>query len=158
MNEARYWTLTFAELEIYFGIRRGGRSHYLAGKDFRPDILAQVQPKQLVDTETHPGFVPVKMGEDGRRVINKTVEKMLGGIPYEVMRKALTALDQADRDVYGSFMAVQRRSPLTTMDDVAASRNIGIATLYRHLRHALDFVSWYLDNEAEGWPEGAAVS
>lgn len=156
--DKRFWTWTFAELEVYFGIRRGGTSYYLKRKDFQPEILGVVNPKQLVETETHPGFIPVKMGEDGKRPITRTVEKMLGGIPWEAMSKACKALEGADADVYRTFMAVQRRSPLDTLEGIAKRRNIGIATLYRHLRHALDFVSWYLDMESEGWPEGAEVS
>jgi hypothetical protein len=159
--DKRFWTWTFAELEVYFGIRRGGTSHYLKRKDFHPEILGVVNPKQLVDTATHAGFVPIRMGEDGKRVINRQVEKMLGGIPHGVMDKAVHALEQSDRqnltDYHKSFMAVQRRSPLDTMATVAERRNIDVRTLYRHLRHALDYISWYLDAESEGWKEGTAV-
>lgn len=160
--DKRFWTWTFAELELYFGVRRGGTSYYLKRKDFQPEMLGIVNPKQLVDTATHAGFVPIRMGEDGKRVIAHQVEKMLGGIPWAVMDKAVKGLEQADREqkteVYRTFMAVQRRSPLDTLDGIAGRLNIGVATLYRHLRSALDFVSWYLDNESEGWPEGAEVS
>lgn len=162
MTQKRFWTWTFAELEVYFGIRRGGTPHYLKRKDFHPEILGVVNPKQLVDTATHPGFVPVRMGEDGKRVIARDVERMLGGIPWAVMDKAVRGLEGADSEhgghVYRTFMAVQHRTPMDTLEGIAKRRNIGIATLYRHLRHALDFVSWYLDMESEGWPEGAEVS
>jgi hypothetical protein len=160
--EKRFWTWTFAELEVYFGIRRGGTSYYLKRRDFHPEILGVVNPKQLVETQNHPGFVPVVMGEDGKRPITRTVERMLGGIPWMVMDKAVKALDASDKErggeVYRTFMAVQRRSPLDTLDGIAKRLDIGVATLYRHLRHALDFVDWYLDKERAGWPEGAEVS
>lgn len=156
--DKRFWIWTFAELEVYFGIRRGGTSHYLKRRDFHPEILGVVQPKQLVETETHPGFIPVKMGEDGKRPITRTVEKMLGGIPWEAMSKACKSLEGADADVYRTFMAVQRRSPLDTIQDVADRLSIGRASVYRHLREALDYVDWYLDSESAGWPEGTKVS
>ena len=156
--DKRYWTWTFAELEVYFGVRRGGASYYLKGQDFQPEILGLVQPKQLVETQTHPGFIPVKMGEDGKRPITLTVEKMLGGIPHAVMRKAVLALEGKDRDIYRIFMAAQRRSPLDTMDMVAEAQGVGIATLYRRLIKALGFIDWYLEMESAGWPDGAQVS
>jgi hypothetical protein len=160
--EKRFWTWTFAELEVYFGIRRGGVSHYLKRREFSPEILGRVQPKQLVETATHPGFVPVKMGEDGKRPITREVEQACGSIPWAAMDKAVKALEAADREhaeeAYRTFMAVQRRSYTDTLEGIASRLDIGIATLYRHLRWALDFVDWYLGKEAAGWPEGTEVS
>lgn len=156
--DKRYWTWTFAELEVYFGVRRGGTSYYLKRKDFQPEMLGIVNPKQLVDTATHAGFVPIRMGEDGKRVISRQVEKMLGGIPWAVMEKAMKGLEGADADVYRTFMAVQRRSPLDTMGAIAERRCIDKATVYRQLRKALDYVDWYLDAESEGWVDGTQVS
>ncbi|MNT83547.1 hypothetical protein D3C72_2234360 [compost metagenome] len=83
---------------------------------------------------------------------------MLGGIPWAVMAKAVGALEGVNAEIYRTFMAVQRRSPLDTIQLIADRLSIGKATVYRHLREALDYVDWYLDSESAGWPEGTKVS
>ncbi|MNY51041.1 hypothetical protein D3C86_1866010 [compost metagenome] len=97
------------------------------------------------------------MGEDGRRVISKTVEKMIGGIPHAVMQKAVEAIGKDAPEVYKTFRRVMERTPLETNDMIAQRLNMSVRTLYRNLRIALDFVDWYLENESEGWPDGAAL-
>jgi|GEM_PF-5435188 len=123
-NEARFWILepekVIPEMENFFGIRRGQRSRYLQRKDFLPDTLSHMQPKQLVDTATHSGFIPIRMGEDGKRLIARDVEKMLGGVAWRFMHQAVEHLGQVAPDAYKTLHAVMARLPLVTNEMIAA--------------------------------------
>lgn len=158
-NATRYWTWTTRELEDYFGIRQGGRSYFLDGRDFQPEILGVVQPKQLVDTQTHPGtWVPVRMGEDGKRLLSRGVEKMIGGIPHYVMKQAVEHIEQLRPEISRTLYRVMKRMPFETNEIIADRLGLeNVSALYKRLSRAMWAVSRYLDCVAERWPEGSSV-
>lgn len=159
-NAARYWTWTTPELKAYLGIgARHPRSPYLEGKDFSPDILSLVTPKQLVDSETHAGFIPVRMGEDGKYQTSRAVDKMLGGIPRRIIRQAEDHIRQYDRtsDLVKTYHTYRRMVilPLVTLDDIAEALHLSDGkALIKRLDRFVWAVDRYLHAVATGWPEG----
>lgn len=146
------------DLEAYYGLRSGQRSHYVRRENFRPDVLSFVQPKQLVDTETHPGFVPVKMGEDGRRVMSRSVEKMLGGIDYRYMHEAVEHMGQVKPHLYRTLKALTNRMPGVTNQMIA--ERLGYedpGTISDHINAITETVYDYLAWVADRWPTGSGA-
>lgn len=158
---ARFWDWTPKELDRFLGIGKDNPvSFYLAGKDFSPDILSMVQPKQLVNTETHDGVIPVNMGEDGKHVLARSVEKMLGGIPRRIFVQAEQHIQQLRPELVSTYRTYCRMKamPFMTMEHIA--QTLGLAddsALYRRLNAFRSGVNAYLHYVAIGWPEGSDV-
>lgn len=152
-NTLRYITWTKDDLKEYFGIPRGIRSQYLKRKDFRPGVLAEVKPKQLHETESHSGFIPVKM-EGGVYAQRKDVIAMLEiAIPYDVMDRAMDYLKAHDWAAWRAMDVRMKRAPLDTAEMIAGKIFLSVSGLYKQTDRGIDLVSqyldWYFDAQAE---------
>lgn len=159
-NAAKYWTWTILELKAYLGIGQGQVSHYHRGKDFSPNILSQVQPKQLVETETHDGAIPVKMDGAGYHEIARPVLNMLGGIPRRIIAQAEDHIRQLRPELvktYHTYIAMKAQ-PFTTKEQIAHACGLANdSVLDKRLERFVWGVDRYLDAVAKGWPEGIDV-
>lgn len=159
-NAARFWTWEIHELKAYLGIGQGQVSHYHKGKDFSPNILAQVQPKQLVETETHDGVIPVKMDGAGYHEMARSVMGMLGGIPRRIICQAEDHIQQLRPELVSTYHTYIRMKALPYVTNQMIAEAVGLeydTALWKRLIAFVGAVDQYLDAVAKGWPEGCDV-
>lgn len=148
------WTLD--DLRNYFGLRLRSRqrSRYLDREPFAPAVLAMVHPKQLHETATHPGGVPVHL-EGGVPAMRREVVAMLDGVPYALMRDAVDYLRQFDWEAWRAVQAVMDRYPLDTAEVIAKRLFCEKSTVFKRINRSMETISSFIDRELAQKNRGA---
>ncbi|MNY69792.1 hypothetical protein D3C86_2077890 [compost metagenome] len=78
---------------------------------------------------------------------------MLDGIPYMLLREAVSYLREFDYETWRALAVVMKRYPLDTMEMLAERCECDTSTLYRRLDRAIDTVSSYIDRSLHQFEE-----